>query len=380
MSEVLPLRGPGPMVPGSGSVPVHSRVDGTAISGKKGFHEPEELDEFDEPEEFPGFISKAWAELATDPVQEHPGSLTGKTHVTYDAYRQMMEHCGIQAAFLVDHLRFTPTGRVGKHVVPRVSELGDLTMRTWRQTWSPSLQEYWTGLRRAKISEESWRKHCCSIQTFGAVYGFDEDAQSVESLDESVKSCDESLESEDWAFAKPFRVPGVPHATSRAPTFMMFRLRDAPFRLDPEWQFDDDDVAVAWQTVDIATLRGLGVGFVTEATVLVSSLGRWPRSSAHAYNRSMRAETRLANAVNAWASLRAAEFTSSPGVITFLHLSGEAAGLASETWCTRTESMLRRFGLHVQGVPGEMVFCHAPSKRRGIEQQKKLLQDAGIYQ
>ena len=283
---------------------------------------------------FPEYISRSWAEHAGKPLQGVPGSDQGVTEL---AYRAMMEHCGLRAAFMIDYLKITETGRLyqgGRLNNP--AHIGDLAKRAVRQRENPNLQEYWEEVRRKRVQ--------------------------LTSLYNKIRDCDSEPggESEDAGddFTMRPKVPGCPHVHFTAPTFGVFRLRDAPFRLDPEWQLDDTDVVHAWQTLDVAKVRGLGTQFVAEATELITSLGQWPRFSMNASTRAGRTESRLANVVQAWCALHASR--SEVLVLTRLQSlqRSEATELAPTTWCDQAELMLRRFGLHV----GE--FCNTSKNQR----------------
>jgi len=153
--------------------------------------------------------------------------------------------------------------------------------------------------------------------------------------------------------------------------------------LDPEWQLDDEDVAAAWQKVDISCIRALPLRFAVEAAELIASLGRWPRSYLDAGSGWSRAEGRLAHAVNAWCALCAPGSGSNLEVSALMELASLPRSRSTvnvdEAWCRRVEGMLPQFGLSVKGVDCRQVFHHIPSKRRNLDAQHKLLQDAGVY-
>jgi len=309
--------------------------------------------------QFPGFISRTWARQAIHPQQEVPGSDKG---VTETAYREVMEHCGLHAAFELDSLQITETGRLYKSAdLSSTSRIGDLAKHALRLSENSNLHEYWEELRRRRAKNTSAYNR---ISDYDSEFGND------------------SYYTDDGLLAD-LKVPGLPCARYATPTFGVFRLRGAPFRLDPEWQLDDTDVMHAWQKLDVAKLRSLSIDFAAEATKLITSLGRRPKFHTDASTRRGRIEARLANVVQAWCAVHAVGVTSKPEVeaLTELHMfqQSEATEFAPATWCDQAESMLRRFGLHVQGVPGEMVFHHNPTKRRSVAEQKSLFQKAGVY-
>jgi len=57
-----------------------------------------------------------------------------------------------------------------------------------------------------------------------------------------------------------------------------FRARRQPLRQEPEWQFDDFDVAAAWKRIDPLVLDSLPPeDIVAVGRKAIASLGRWPR-------------------------------------------------------------------------------------------------------
>ena len=124
-------------------------------------------------------------------------------------------------------------------------------------------------------------------------------------------------------------------------------------------------------------MRNLDSSFVIAATDLVESLGWQPRSGIGARSRAVRAEARFANILDVqFPHVRDAyqkqDFPDSPETC-------DDPEPASDEWCASVEALLRRYGLHVQGVPGETIFSHTPSKRRNVQEQKRLLEKAGVY-
>ena len=196
-------------------------------------------------------------------------------------------------------------------------------------------------------------------------------------ISDSETEPDDEYESDDDGFAVRPKVFGFTHVKPPTPASDVFRFQNASFRLEPEWQYDDTDVLHAWQKLDLTTARCLPFEFDAEATELITSLGRWPVLSFDGNTRLGRTESRFANAVQFLCALRAAQFMARPEMAALMKLQGlersQATELVSETWCDKAKSMLRRFGLHVQGLPGDKVFHFVLTKRRCIEEQKKTV-------
>jgi hypothetical protein len=311
---------------------------------------------------FPGYISRTWAEQTVNPQQKSPGSDLGITEL---AYTQMFIDCNIQATFQISDLYFTPTGRLYQRdssIDP--SHIGSLSFRVSQQPENPNLSDYWTDMLCEREKHTSVYKDMIDWVT-----GPDDDSDTPHE--------------HEYLPMRP-KVPGIRHVNRVVPASEIFRFRTAPFRLEPEWQLDDADVLHASAKVDVARVRGLGIELAGEIIELISSLGRWPGIGTDAHTRVGRTEARLANVVQAWFTLCAVRLSEFPQTVILTKLQEpnqtDAVRPASDTWCDKAQAVLRRFGVHVQGVPGETVFHHAPSKRRSAAEQKKLFQKAGIYQ
>ena len=261
----------------------------------------------------------------------------------------------------------TRGGAIGRRLykcdrLGKTGHIGKLSKRVASGTQNYNLREYWRSLRKEREKQTSKFKE---IHYDGS--DVEDDVPDV---------------SEDEAPSRP-EVPGFSRARQHFSTFRAMRLRWSPFRNDPEWELDDADVATYWQRVDVARLCALGLDFVSEATELITSLGRWPQSTADSGCKPERAEARLAIAVRAWFALCPQELRSSPKANALAKLRSirrqEAPAHAQEAWCAHVESMLKRLGLHVRGVSSNTVCHYIPSKRRSIDQQKALLKKAGVY-
>ena len=102
---------------------------------------------------FLGYISPAWAEQAVKPQQEVPGSDQG---VTEHTYRALMEHCDLQAAFMIEQLRLTPTGRLYVcDTLSSTSQVGNLVEQGPHPKENPNLREYWQLLRHQRQKQTS---------------------------------------------------------------------------------------------------------------------------------------------------------------------------------------------------------------------------------
>ena len=60
-------------------------------------------------------------------------------------------------------------------------------------------------------------------------------------------------------------------------------------------------------------------------------------------------------------------------------LSDSASEHVTEAWAYETEAALRRIGVTIAGVDAKKVFYRVPARRRGVQQQKALLEKVGIY-
>ena len=60
----------------------------------------------------------------------------------------------------------------------------------------------------------------------------------------------------------------------------IFRARKQPLRQEPEWQFDDLDVATAWKRMDASLLDSYTPADLLSLGIkATASLGRWPRQA-----------------------------------------------------------------------------------------------------
>ena len=68
------------------------------------------------------------------------------------------------------------------------------------------------------------------------------------------------------------KVLGTKHLNRVSPTAEVFQFRTVPFRLEPEWQFDDMDVVHTCAKVDVARVRGVIWGYLGLSGALWSYL------------------------------------------------------------------------------------------------------------
>ena len=96
---------------------------------------------FDDDENFPGFISRPWAEQALNPHHVIPGSDLGVTELVYG---RVLDHCGILAAFMINDLYLTETGRLYQRDARNKSSIiCNLSERVSQQPENPKLRDYW---------------------------------------------------------------------------------------------------------------------------------------------------------------------------------------------------------------------------------------------
>ena len=184
----------------------------------------------------------------------------------------------------------------------------------------------------------------------------------------------------------------------------------APLRLEPDFQWDDDDVTRSWSNlpldiVDTVTPQVVAKLLIDARTVL----GRFPEVHSTIRNQIQRTETRVALLWKIWRSRRRVEIsdyaTDVPDVddvaarirpateqsindVDVEGLQRVRAGSATAqpiedckglAWARAAEAALRACHLGIVGVDGWRLFFHKPSKPMSIECQKEALTRAGVY-
>ena len=168
-----------------------------------------------------------------------------------------------------------------------------------------------------------------------------------------------------------------------------FRVRRQPLRQEPEWQFDDFDVAAAWKRIDPLVLDGFTPEDVLAAgRKAIASLGRWPRQVIEdATAPSARNEILLASFLDAaiakpfafYADVDFFEAIRCRSQLLALRLKHSLADSAPKPVddppahsCLK--EMVQSLGLQPRPVPASTVFRHTPAQNiRRVDLQKQAL-------
>ena len=171
-----------------------------------------------------------------------------------------------------------------------------------------------------------------------------------------------------------------------------FRVRRQPLRQEPEWQFDDFDVAAAWKRIDPLVLDGFKPEDALAAgRKAIASLGRWPRQVIEdATAPSARNEILLASFLDAaiakpfafYAFVDFFEAIRCRSQLLALRLKHSLADSAQKPVddppvhsCLK--EMVQSLGLEPQPVSASAVFRHTPAQNiRCVDLQKKALLSA----
>jgi len=171
-----------------------------------------------------------------------------------------------------------------------------------------------------------------------------------------------------------------------------FRARKQPLRQEPEWQFDDFDVAVAWERIDPLVLdRFTPEDLLAVGSRATASLGRWPRQTIEdAATPSARLEILLARFLDAAIAkpmffYACADFfkvircRSQLVALRLKHTLADSAAKPVDDLPTHSflKEMVQSLGLEPQPVPASAVFRHTPARNiHRVDLQKKALLSA----
>ena len=210
------------------------------------------------------------------------------------------------------------------------------------------------------------------------------------------------------------RTPGSEYST-----FNRFPGVTSPLKQEPEFQFDDADVAKSWSKLQLDLVDEIPPRVLAQLLMdAKAALGRYPQVRCVAHRQAKRTETRVALLWQIWHSRRNAvdewdvnewipvvydveevvDFIIDSARVPFGEesdavreevLSGSATDrLATErpaeertllAWASDAEAVLKACGLGVAGVDGSRVFFHIPSRPMNVERQKQALIRAGVY-
>jgi hypothetical protein len=209
------------------------------------------------------------------------------------------------------------------------------------------------------------------------------------------------------------------YGESQRSVFNRYPGANPPLRQEPDFQFDDSDVATSWFKMQLDLVDDITPRMMTQLLMdAKAALGRYPAVHCAMNSQTQRTETRVALLWQIWRSRRKAndewdvdewfsvvydveevvDFIIDSARVPFGEecdavrekvLSGSATDrLATErpaeertllAWASNAEAVLRANGLGIEGVDGSRVFFHKPSKPMGIERQKQALIQAGVY-
>ena len=180
-----------------------------------------------------------------------------------------------------------------------------------------------------------------------------------------------------------------------------FRARQKPLRQEPEWQFDDVDVATAWKRMDASLLdRHAPADLLSVGIKATACLGRWPRQaikdvdSPHARREILLAKLLDATISKPMRSYACADFfeavrcrtqlaalrrgSSSDRNAAKLVDEGNAVKLVDDPSARVVlKELLQSLGLEPQPVSASTVFRHTPAKNILSEElQKRTLESA----
>ena len=163
-------------------------------------------------------------------------------------------------------------------------------------------------------------------------------------------------------------------------------------RQEPEWQFDDYDVATAWKRIDPLVLdRFTPEDLLAVGSKATASLGRWPRQTIEdAATPSARLEILLARFLDAAIAkpmffYACADFfkvircRSQLVALRLKHTLADSAPKTVDDPPARSflKEMVQSLGLEPQPVPASAVFRHTPAQNiRCVDLQKKALLSA----
>ena len=217
------------------------------------------------------------------------------------------------------------------------------------------------------------------------------------------------------------RTPGSGYST-----FNRFPGVTSPLKQEPDFQFDDADVAKSWSKLQLDLVDEIPPPMVAQLLMDAKDvLGWFPQVQCAIRSQAQRTETRVALLWRIWRSRRIpidlgqgesllgevedvlvsvidcvtdqAGLKPCPGgAYQELHddvwnalLHGSAsARFASErpgeehklvAWARDAEAVLKTFGLGIKGVDGSGVFFHSPSRPMNVERQKQAFIRAGVY-
>ena len=209
------------------------------------------------------------------------------------------------------------------------------------------------------------------------------------------------------------RTPGSEYST-----FNRFPGVTSPLKQEPEFQFDDADVAKSWSKLQLDLVDETPPRVLAQLLMdAKAALGRYPQVRCAVRNQAQRTETRVALLWQTWRGRReateewdvhewvsvvrdveevldpvmdlATEQSLCPDAAREELLNGNASvRFATErpgqehklvAWARDAEAVLETCGLGIKGVDGSRVFFHIPSRPMNVERQKQALIRAGVY-
>jgi hypothetical protein len=204
------------------------------------------------------------------------------------------------------------------------------------------------------------------------------------------------------------------YGESQRSVFNRFPGVNPPLRQEPDFQFDNSDVATSWLKMQLDLVDDITPRMMTQLLMDARAvLGRYPAVRCTMNSQAHRTETRVALLWQIWRSRRKAtercdvdrwvpvvddvaevmdhiidSATERAGEETDAAREELLRGYATErpaeertllVWASNAEVVLRASGLGIEGVDGTRVFFHKPSKPMGVERQKQALIQAGVY-
>ena len=313
---------------------------------------------------FPGRVSRQWETALGQCQQKVPGSNMG---VSLEAYTALLHETGVTADFMLNSVHVTQTGKFWKSKAqPKVSD---------KPSSTPCSDLPVCGYLKRK-----WQ--CDRYKVTTPLTDSDGDSNDTKSDGDSDRNSDNKSDGDsdkDKAMLEKSIYP-----------IKRWRVRATPIVQEPEWQYDDNDVAAAWRHVLPEVLDAVQPHeFYATAAASVKALGHWPVAHKSVGNVVQRAETRLAVILRAWVwrpSSVSNFFSRAIYTARLAHmkrsmqqLSDSASEHVTEAWAYETEAALRRIGLTIAGVDAKKVFYRVPARRLGFKQQKAKLERLGIY-